>query len=128
MYLGIGDVVRDRSDMAVGIVVGVTRPATGNRVAVYVSGDVGSSTVRLSEPYDLDLLARHSRPNSTGRRVLALVALALSVLAAFYGCLSAHALGADWLLMFLSGLGGCTAVLTTYQWCSRLTGPRRFRV
>lgn len=127
MFLGIGDVVRDRSDMALGIVVGITSRATDNRVAVYVSGDVGSM-VRLSEPYDLDLLARHSRPNSTGRRVLALVALALSVLAALYGCLSAHALGADWLLMFLSGLGGCTAVLTTYQWCSRLTGPRRFRV
>ncbi|MGW8570620.1 hypothetical protein [Streptomyces sp. 4R-3d] len=119
--------MRDRSDMALGIVVGITSRATDNRVAVYVSGDVGSM-VRLSEPYDLDLLARHSRPNSTGRRVLALVALALSVLAALYGCLSAHALGADWLLMFLSGLGGCTAVLTTYQWCSRLTGPRRFRV
>lgn len=128
MYLGIGDVVRDRSDMAVGIVVGVTRPTTGNRVAVYVSGDVVGNTVRLSEPYDLDLLARHSRPNSTGRRVLALVVLALSVLAAFYGCLSAHTLGAGWLLMFLSGLGGCTAVLTAYQWCSRLTGLQRFRV
>ncbi|WP_405797379.1 hypothetical protein [Streptomyces sp. NBC_01506] len=124
MYLGIGDVVRDRADMAVGIVVGVTSRATGNRVAVYVSGDA----VRLSELYDLDLLARHARQISTGRRVLALVVLVLSVLAAFYGCLSAHALGAGWLLMFLSGLGGFTAVLTAYQWCGHLTGPRRFRV
>ncbi|MFC8829371.1 hypothetical protein ACFT9I_28950 [Streptomyces sp. NPDC057137] len=128
MYLGIGDVVRDRSDMAVGIVVGVTSRATGNRVAVYVSGNVSGNAVRLSEPYDLDLLARHARPTSTRRGVLALGVLVLSVLAAFYGCLSAHALGAGWLLMFLSGLGGCTAVLTAYQWCSRLTGPRRFRV
>ncbi|MFI6084599.1 hypothetical protein ACIBBB_27105 [Streptomyces sp. NPDC051217] len=128
MHLGIGDVVRDRSDMAVGIVVGVTSRATGNRVAIYVSGDVSGNAVRLSEPYDLDLLARHTRRVSTGRRVLALVVIVLAVLAAFYGCLSAHALGADWLLMFLSGLGGFTAVLTAYQWCTRLTGPRRFRV
>lgn len=127
MHLALGDVVRDRTDMALGTVVGVaTQAGAGglSRVAVHVAG----SSVRLSDPYDLDIVARHTRPETARRGVAALVVLALAVLAAVLGCLYALAADADWLLMFLAGLGAFAAVTATYHLGVRLTGPRRFRV
>lgn len=127
MHLALGDVVRDRTDMALGTVVGVAAQAgvsSLSRVAVHVPG----SPVRLSDPYDLDLVARHTRPATARRGLAALVVLALALLAAVLGCLYARAAGADWLLMFLASLGAFAAVTATYHLGVRLTGPRRFRV
>lgn len=124
MHLAIGDVVRDRSDMTLGTVVGLVTEVDGNRVAVYVPG----STVRLSDPYDLDVIARHAGPTATGRGLAVPVALILATFAALFGCLSARSAGAGWLPVLLSGLGGAAAVMTAYRCWARLTGPRRFRV
>ncbi|MFF1419355.1 hypothetical protein [Streptomyces sp. NPDC058280] len=127
MHLALGDVVRDRTDMALGTVVGVATQAgvsSLSRVAVHVPG----GSVRLSDPYDLEIVARHTRPATARRALAALVVLALAVLAAVLGCLYAQSTGADWLLMFLAGLGAFAAVTATYNLGVRLTGPRRFRV
>ncbi|MCX4824391.1 hypothetical protein OG883_31960 [Streptomyces sp. NBC_01142] len=124
MKLAIGDVVRDRSDMALGTVIGVTSQTGGNLVAFYVS----SHTVRLGEPDRLDVVARHTKPPTKARRVLALIAFSLALLAAFLGGHSARETGADWPLTSLASLGGYMAVAMTYHWGGRLTGPRRFHV
>lgn len=128
MHLALGDVVRDRTDMALGTVVGVATQAGVSRlsrVAVHVPG----GSVRLSDPYDLEIVARHTRPATARRGLADLVVLALAVFAAVLGCLYALTAGAaDWLLMFLAGLGAFAAVTATYHLGVRLTGPRRFRV
>lgn len=124
MRLALGDVVRDRTDMAIGTVIGVTTQAEIRRVAVYVPG----SPIRLTAPYDLDVLAHHSSPTARGRGWTALAVVVLAALAAVLGCQYARTAGADWLLMFLAGLGSFGTVTTAYQWWVRLTGPRRFRV
>lgn len=124
MHLALGDVVRDRTDMALGTVVGVATQAgvsSLSRVAVHVPG----GSVRLSDPYDLEIVARHAGPATARRGLTALVVLAV---AAVLGCLYARTAGADWLLMFLAGLGAFAAVTATYHLAVRLTGPRRFRV
>lgn len=124
MQLAIGDVVRDRSDFALGTVAGIASQSSGNLVALQLSG----GAVRLVEPDDLDLVARYAKPTTTGRSVMTLAVLVVAVLAAYVGCRSALNLGADWPLAFLMGLGYHTAVMTAFQWWLRLTGPRRFRV
>ncbi|MFI6695915.1 hypothetical protein ACIBLA_30040 [Streptomyces sp. NPDC050433] len=127
MHLALGDVVRDRTDMALGTVVGVATQAgvsSLSRVAVHVPG----GSVRLSDPYDLEIVARHARPATARHGLAALVVLAVAALAAVLGCLYARTAGADWLLMFLAGLGAFAAVTATYHLGVRLTGPRRFRV
>ncbi|MFD4118437.1 hypothetical protein ACFWSJ_33975 [Streptomyces niveus] len=113
--------------MALGTVVGVATQAgvsALSRVAVHVPG----GSVRLSDPYDLEIVARHARPATARRGLAAMVVLAVAVLAAVLGCLYAHTADADWLLMFLAGLGAFAAVTATYHLAVRLTAPRRFRV
>ncbi|WP_159392454.1 hypothetical protein [Streptomyces niveus] len=95
-----------------------------SRVAVHVPG----GSIRLSDPYDLEIVARHARAATARRGLATLVVLAVAVLAAVLGCLYARTAGADWLLMFLAGLGAFAAVTATYHVGVRLTGPRRFRV
>ncbi|WP_338677563.1 hypothetical protein V1460_34760 [Streptomyces sp. SCSIO 30461] len=124
MQLAIGDVVRDRSDMALATVAGLTTSAEGNLVALRLSG----GGVRLAAPYDLDLVARYSRPPTAAHTVVSVLALVVALATAVVGWRSAWALGADWPLAFLTGLGCCTAVKLTFQSWVRLTGPRRFRV
>lgn len=124
MQLAIGDVVRDRADMALATVAGMTTNAEGNLVALQLSG----GGVRLTAPYDLDLVARYSQPPSAARTVVTVLALALAVAAAVIGWRSAQELGAGWPLAFLTGLGCCTTVKLTFKSWARLTGPRRFRV
>ncbi|MFD5424815.1 hypothetical protein [Streptomyces sp. NPDC127084] len=120
MQLAIGDVVRDRSDMALATVAGLTTSVEGNLVALRLPG----GGIRLAAPYDLDLVARHSRPPTAAHTVVSVLALATAVV----GWRSAWELAADWSLAFLTGLGCCTAVKLTFQSWVRLTGPRRFRV
>ncbi|MEU7132949.1 hypothetical protein [Streptomyces sp. NPDC046261] len=124
MKLAIGDVVRGRDALALGTVAGVTSTDTGRLVMVQLP-DGG---FHFSDPGSLIVVARRTAPTTTGRNVVALLAFGIALFAAFVGCRSARELGADWLLAFLSGLGGHTAVMAAYQWWLRLTGPRRFRV
>lgn len=124
MRLAIGDVVRDQTDLALGTVAGVTNHSGGSLVAVCLPGDA----VRLCRPGDLDVVARHVRPTTTRRGVIALGVLIVAFLGAYVGSEWAWTLGADWPLILISGLGGYTAIATAYQWALRLTGPRRFRV
>ncbi|WP_327190012.1 hypothetical protein [Streptomyces xinghaiensis] len=124
MLLAIGDVVRDRSDLALGTVAGVASHPDGPLVALQVSG----GGLRLSQPYDLDLVARSSAPPTTSRRVLALLSVVLGVFVACLAAMSAQALGAAWLLTAFAALGGHTAVIGAFRSAVRLTGQRRFHV
>jgi hypothetical protein len=124
MQLAIGDVVRDRNDLVLGTVAGVTNHPGGGLVAVYLPGDA----VRLCHPSDLDVVARYVKPATTRQGVIALGVVILGLLAAYVGSDAAWEQGAGWPLVLLSGLGPHTAVMTAYQWALRLTGPRRFRV
>ncbi|WP_282685898.1 MULTISPECIES: hypothetical protein [unclassified Streptomyces] len=124
MQLAIGDVVRDRGDMALATVAGMATNAEGNLVALQLSG----GGVRLTAPYDLDLVARHSRPPSAAHTVVSVLVLVVALAAAVIGWRSAQELGAGWPLAVLTGLGCCTAVKLAYDSWDRLTGPRRFRV
>ena len=124
MQLAIGDVVRDRGDMALATVAGLTTNVEGNLVALQLSG----GGVRLTAPYDLDVVARYATPPTAGRTVVTVIALVASLIAAVIGWHSAQELGADWPLALLTALGSCTAVKLAFQSWARLTGPRRFRV
>lgn len=124
MKLAIGDVVRDRSNMTLGTVAGVTDQTEMVLVALQVSG----GGLRLAEPNDLDIVARRSSPMTTRRSVTALAVFVLGVIASIVAFRSAEDLGAGWLLMFLTGLGSYSAVTAAYRCWVRLTGPRRFRV
>ncbi|MDJ0461499.1 hypothetical protein [Streptomyces sp. H27-C3] len=125
MKIAIGDVVRDRSTMAIGTVAGHAAQDDGEiLVALRLSG----GAVHLAEPEFLDVVARCSRLMATDRLLATRCVLALAVLAAICGFRAAQELGGGWLLMFLAGLGSYSAVMTAYQWCLRLTGPRAFHV
>ncbi|MFF4735053.1 hypothetical protein ACFY2W_04005 [Streptomyces sp. NPDC001262] len=124
MKLAIGDVVRVRDDKALGTVAGITDRETERLVLVRVPG--GGTCI--TEPRELTIVARPVAPMTTGRSVVALFALGVALVAGFISCRSAQELGASWALTLVSSLGGFCAVMITYQWCLRLTGPRRFRV
>ncbi|WP_327368689.1 hypothetical protein [Streptomyces sp. NBC_01217] len=124
MKLALGDVVRDRGDMALGTVVGVTSQTGVSLVAFYVS----SGSVRLGEPDELDVVARYVKPPTKARRVLTRISAGLALAAAFLGGCSAQEAGADWSLTLLTSLGSYMAVAIAYHWGSRLADPRRFRV
>jgi hypothetical protein len=126
MYLAIGDVVRDRTDLALGTVAGAAKNLDGTAVAVLVPGE---TSVRLCHPGDVEVVARYARPATARQGTIALVALLLGTVAAYFCAASAQGLGASWPLMCAASLGGFTAVMTAYQWITRLAeGPRRFRV
>ncbi|MEU0689965.1 hypothetical protein [Streptomyces uncialis] len=124
MQLAIGDVVRDRGDRTLATVAGLATNAEGNLVALQLSG----GGVRLTAPYDLDLVARYSQPPSAGRTLRFVITLLVAASAAVIGWQSAQASGLAWPLAVLTGLGSCTAVKLTVRSWLRLTGPRRFRV
>ncbi|QLE73969.1 hypothetical protein FGW37_22430 [Streptomyces rectiverticillatus] len=124
MKLAIGDVVRGRHDVALGTVAGINEHTDGRLVVVWMPG----GGFRLLEPSALSVVARCSAPSTPVRSVLALLVLAVALFAGFVSSRSVGELGADWLLILLAGLGGCTAVVIPYQCLLRLTGPRRFRV
>ncbi len=110
--------------MALATVAGLATNADGNLVALQLSG----GGVRLTAPYDLDLVARCSHPATVGRIVVTVIVLVIAAFAAVIGWRAAQELGADWPLAFLTALGSCASVKLTYQSWERLTGPRRFRV
>ncbi|GHG60468.1 hypothetical protein [Streptomyces griseocarneus] len=124
MKLAIGDVVRDRNDMALGTFAGIARHGAERRVTVQLPG----GSFRLVSPGAVVLVARPARPTTIGRGVVALLFLVGALVAAFLGGRSAEHLGADRLVIFLCGLGAYSAVMAAYQWWLRFTSPRRFRV
>ncbi|MBC2877852.1 MULTISPECIES: hypothetical protein [Streptomyces] len=121
--LAIGDVVRDRDSKTLGTVSGIAAQPTGNLVALQVTGGV-----RLVEPKDVEMVARRSEPMTTRRAVGAVTAFVLALLVAYLGGNTAHRLGADWLVVGLTSLGGYMAVSYLYGFVLRLVRPRRFRV
>lgn len=124
MQLAIGDVVRDRGDMTLGTVAGVTNQSSGNLVALQISG----GSVRLAEPYDLVIVARHSTAMTAGQSAIALIVFFCALAAAVMGCWAAQQSGAGWPLMLLASFGSYAAVQSGFRWWLRLTGPPRFRV
>ncbi|QKW07385.1 hypothetical protein HUT18_14320 [Streptomyces sp. NA04227] len=124
MKLAIGDVVRDRSDRMLCTVAGVTANANGVCVALVASG----GGVRVAFPGDIDLVARRSTPVTLLRSLMAVVFLVFASFAGACGVIAAQDLGADWPLMFVTGLGSFSAVSLAYQLSLRLVGPRRFHV
>ncbi|MFC5719613.1 hypothetical protein ACFP1Z_05395 [Streptomyces gamaensis] len=124
MKLVVGDVVRDRTDMALGTVTGVVNHGTDRLVAVRLPG----GGQRFIEPRGVAIVARRVEPITTGRKVVAVFALVVGLLAAYFGWQAARDIGADWGLAILAGLGGYTAVVVQYQWWLRVSGPRRFHV
>ncbi|MFJ2743596.1 hypothetical protein ACIO3O_28550 [Streptomyces sp. NPDC087440] len=121
MYLAIGDVVRDRTDMELGTVIG---RVPGGCVALPMSG----GAARLIAPYDLALVARRKPSTSTVSGVVDPVVLLVGLLAAYISGNSVQVLGGSWLLMFFASTGAFSFVVALYGWIIRLAGPRRFRV
>jgi hypothetical protein len=122
MRLAIGDVVRDRTDSAIGTVAGLAAHPDGPLVAFQVSDDL-----RLAEPGDLDVIARVASP-AAGTNAVRAAGYLVAVLDAYVAAHSAHALGADWALTALSGAGGYSAITCAVRWLLSLANPRRFRV
>ncbi|MFH8785039.1 hypothetical protein [Streptomyces roseoverticillatus] len=125
MQLTVGDIARSQEDLSFGTVAGVADHGEGKLVVLRRPNGGGLSFV---EPCSLVVVGRYVPPASTTRSVVALVFLGLALLVAYISCRSAEAIGADWLLTLLAGLGGFKAVAITYQCWARVTGPRRFRV
>ncbi|MBZ4321473.1 hypothetical protein [Streptomyces huiliensis] len=121
--LSIGDVVRDRGSMTLGTVSGIAAQPTGNLVALQVTGGV-----RLVEPEDVEVVARRSEPMTTGQAVVAGTVFVLALLVAYLGGNTVRGLGADWLVVGLTSLGGYMAVSYLYGFARRLVRPRRFRI
>ncbi|WP_202235463.1 hypothetical protein [Actinacidiphila reveromycinica] len=67
-------------------------------------------------------------PPTSRRNAARAAGYVLAVLFAFVAGRSAREVGADWLLAFLAGVGGFSAVTTVVRWSARLVSPRRFRV
>lgn len=122
MHLAIGDVVRDRTDQAIGTVAGIATHPDGPLVAFQVSDDL-----RLAEPDDLDV-ARVAAPASPRTRAVRTAGHLVAALFAYIAGHSAREIGADWLLTFMAGVGGWAVVGYSVRWSLRLTEPRRFRV
>lgn len=123
MRLTIGDVVRDRGDRTLGTVAGFAVHPDGPLVAVRVLDEI-----HLSEPDDLDLVARAAVPAVAGDRQLTTFGYGVAALLAYVALRSARELGADWVLSLLAGLGAFTAVTTAVKCGLRLLRPRRLPI
>ncbi|WP_372408720.1 hypothetical protein [Streptomyces luteireticuli] len=124
MKLAIGDVVRDRADMALGTVAGLT--SFGSEKCVTVQLPDGG--LRLLAPGAMEVVGRHVVQPTAGQGIIALLSLVASLVVVFLSGRAAGDLGGDWLLTILCGLGGHYMVMLAYQWWTRFTSPRRFRI
>lgn len=122
MRLTIGDVVRDRSDRTLGTVAGFAVHPGGPLVAVHVLDDL-----RLTDPDDLDLVARAAAPAAAGDRALLVFGYGVAALLGYIAAHSARALGADWVLSLLAGTGAFAVMTSALRWVIRMFGPRRLR-
>ncbi|MDT3395229.1 hypothetical protein RKE29_00945 [Streptomyces sp. B1866] len=125
MKLAVGDVVRERSDMALGTVVGFAGQPGGNLIVLQIAG----GAMRLVEPSGLEIIARHAGPMTRPRRFLARVVFVLAVLAAYSAGQDVRQSGAAWSLTLLAGFGGFMAVLLAHHAGGlAVASLRRFRV
>ncbi|MFL4905586.1 hypothetical protein ACJ6WF_21050 [Streptomyces sp. MMS24-I2-30] len=122
MYLAVGDVVRDRRDMALGIVARVYD--VDRRVVLAVPGSVP----RAVFAEDLDVVSRYTPPMTTRLRLMGAYFFLLALVASYVAAHSVHSLGGNSLLMVLAALGAYEPFGIGFRWYQRLTGPRRFRV
>ncbi len=123
MRLAIGDVVRDRTDMALGTVARIDINAD-RRVVVNISGG-------LSRPVpadDLEIVSRHTRPATNRFHVVAISFFLIALLAAYIAGHSVQSLGGSWLLTLMASVGAYELFESGFRCYRRLTGPRRFRI
>lgn len=124
MQIAIGDVVRDRTDMALGAVTGVASLADGSVVVIQLSG----GELRQVRHYDLEIVGRGPEPRTAIRGVLSFVVLAVSFIAAVLAGDAEMASGGSLMLAVLAAFGSSTAVMTAVQIIQRVADPRRIRV
>lgn len=124
MQIAIGDVVRDRSDMALGTVTGVASLVGGSVVVIQLSG----GELRQVQHYDLEVVGRGPEPKTVARGVVSFVVLAVSFVAAVLVGNAEMASGGSLLLAVLAAFGSSTAIVTAVQIIQRVADPRRIRV
>lgn len=122
MLLAIGDVVRVRSDKALGTVAGVAAHRSGNVVDVQLNGN----TLRPVRPADIELVARAIKPMTTGRTITTLLFLLLGIAAAVANGHYLRDLGANWVTVgfvaFASVISVAGGLINAFN------RPRRVRV
>jgi hypothetical protein len=106
MLLAIGDVVRVRSDKALGTVAGVAAHRSGNVVDVQLNGN----TLRPVRPADIELVARAYKPMTTGRAIATLLFLVLGIATAAINGHYVRDLGASWALVVFVAFTSLTSV------------------
>ncbi|MFF2144458.1 hypothetical protein [Kitasatospora sp. NPDC058190] len=124
MRLAIGDVVRDRSDMALGAVAGAAEQADGSVVVIQLSG----GELRQVRRYDLELVGRRPESEPDGGSVASWGVRGVAFVVATLGGGAELASGGGWLLSFLVGLGSSSAVTAAFQAVQRMAAPRRIHV
>ncbi|MFD3885038.1 hypothetical protein [Streptomyces microflavus] len=124
MKLAIGDVVRDRSDLTLGTMAGVTVRNGTSVVALCVSG----GALRLSAPHDLEFVARRVPVRRRADAIRDVVIFVLAAISACCGAIFAQDAGAGLGVTAFATTGGFTTVLAAYGFGKWLVGPRRFRV
>ncbi|KKD04304.1 hypothetical protein [Streptomyces sp. WM6386] len=122
MLLAIGDVVRVRSDKALGTVAGVAAHHSGNVVDVQLNGN----TLRPVHPADIELVARATKPMTTGRALATLLFLVLGIAAAVVNGHYVRDLGASWALTVFVAFTSVTSLAGGLV--NVFNRPRRVRV
>ncbi|MDH6111538.1 hypothetical protein P3T36_004692 [Kitasatospora sp. MAP12-15] len=124
MELALGDVVLDRSDLALGMVAGVASQADGNMVVLQLSG----GELRPVSQYHLELVGRRPAPTTAARSLATWSVLGVATTAAAVGFSTKAAAGGGWLPALLIGFGSASVVMTSFRFLQRMTAPRRIRV
>ncbi|MGW1287773.1 hypothetical protein ACWD4N_29795 [Streptomyces sp. NPDC002586] len=122
MLLAIGDVVRIRSDKALGTVAGVASHRAGNLVDVQMN----SNFLRPVRPQDIELVARGFKPMTTSRAVATLLYFVLGIAAAVADSVYVRHLGANWSVVTFVAVTSFTAV--TSGLINLFNRPRRVRI
>ncbi|WP_328872858.1 hypothetical protein OHT76_23660 [Streptomyces sp. NBC_00287] len=122
MLLAIGDVVRIRSEKALGTVAGVAAHRSGNLVDVQTNGN----DLRPVRPADIELVARGTKPMTSGRALATLLFLVLGIAAAVANGHYVRDLGANWATVVFVSFTSVTAV--TGGLINLFNRPRRVRV
>ncbi|MHA5050270.1 hypothetical protein [Streptomyces sp. SD15] len=122
MLLAIGDVVRVRSDKALGTVAGVATHRSGNVIDVQMNG----RTLRPVRPADIELVARGAKPMTSGRALATLLFLVLGLAAAVVNGHYVRDLGANWATVVFVSFTSVTTVAGGLM--NVFNRPRRVRV
>ncbi|MER7573044.1 hypothetical protein [Streptomyces sp. NPDC126514] len=122
MLLAIGDVVRIRSTKALGTVAGLASHRAGNLVDVQMNGN----TLQPVRTQDIELVARGSKPITTGRAVVTLLFFLLGIASSVANVVYVRDLGANWAMVTFVAITSVTAV--TGGLINLFIRPRRVRV